>query len=342
MACWLLSVAFALFATTAHRTLASGGNFGGALRSDITVRVGNLTRHALLHVPASVKQSSKPAPLVLNWHGMMETPQEQQGLSDFDRVSDAGAFILAYPQGGAKATVLGHSLPGFTHNGGGCCSSADSDKTRIDDVAFARALVDAVDLVVPVDRSRVYSTGFSNGGFMSYRLGCQASDVFAAVAVVSAVLANHPNLAMGSTQKFDCQPPRTVPLLHIHGTKDELVTYTGNPLFGWPAAEASAKAWAARNGCHQGNKHTTFENHSATSNSSVRCVEWCGGEMTNVTICTIQGGTHAWPAGRCGGKLGACTLAIPGYATLHLAGEPIMHASDEIWRFFKGKRLPTS
>eukprot|EP01047_Picozoa_sp_COSAG01_P055169 COSAG01_NODE_6113_length_3843_cov_5.851763_2_plen_212_part_00 len=189
------------------------------------------------------------------------------------------------------------------------------------------------------------------GGFMSYRLGCEASDVFAAVAVVSAVLGNKINLAMGSTQQFVCKPSRPVPLLHVHGTKDELVTYSGNPLFGWAPAESSAKAWAARNGCDGNHKDltniTTFKNRSTTTNSSVECIEFCGAgggtadQMSNVTFCAVQGGTHAWPAGRCGGKLGACTLVIPDYTTLHLVGEPLLQTSDEIWRFFRDKRMPS-
>lgn len=297
--------------------------------TSIKVQVGNLTRMALLHVPT---QLSGKAPLVVNWHGMMETPQEQQGLSDFNRVADEHGFIVVYPQGGARASIVGKGLPGFTHNGGGCCSSA-CGAHLIDDVAFARALVPAVDAVVAVDRSRVYSTGFSNGGFMSYRLGCEASDIFAAVAPVSAVLANKPNLGMGSTQTWSCQPARPVPMLHIHGTKDELVTYGGNVFFGWPSVQASAKDWAKRNGCAGG--HTTsFANTSTTTNNTVRCESLCGGSA-NVTLCTVTGGTHAWPGGQCGGKTGAaCTVDIPGYATLHLAGEALIHASDEIWAFF--------
>jgi polyhydroxybutyrate depolymerase len=159
-------VATALLLLAAARVVCAVSSGGQTPLSFIEVKVGNATRRALLFVPASVRRaaasSSTPAPLVLNWHGMMETPQQQEGLSDMDRVANLHGFILAYPQGGAKATVLGHGLPGFTHNGGGCCSSADSDGVRIDDVAFARALVGAVDAVVPVDRSRVYTTGFSN------------------------------------------------------------------------------------------------------------------------------------------------------------------------------------
>jgi polyhydroxybutyrate depolymerase len=326
----------ALVAVLLSSAAYAAGDGGGR---SISVRVGNATRHAVLHLPPT-ETAAAPAALVLNWHGMMENPAEQQGLSNLDSVADAHGFVVVYPQGGARAKVLGHELPGYTHNGGGCCSSADTDGTRIDDVAFARALVAAVDEIVPIDRARVFSCGFSNGGFMSYRLACEASDVFAAVAVVSAVLANRPNLAMGSSQSFSCSPPRPVPVLHIHGTKDELVTYTGNPLFGWPPVTECVRAWAGRNnGGKLSQPAVSFSNRSAATNHSVSCASY-GGGMTNVTQCTITGGTHAWPGGKCGGSLGPCTLAIPGYATLHLAGEPLIDASLEIWRFFESKRMP--
>jgi len=63
------------------------------------------------------------------------------------------------------------------------------------------------------------------------------------------VLANKANLAMGSTQKFDCKPGRSVPVLQIHGTKDELVWYKGNFAFGWDSVQASTNGWVARNNC---------------------------------------------------------------------------------------------
>jgi len=314
----------------------------------VTVAVDGVARTAILHLPPNrrrhyndtthVKGGSQPIPLVLNWHAMMESPQEQQNLSDMDRVADANDFAVVYPHGLLPASLLGHNLPGYTFNAGGCCSAADTDGPhRPDDVAFARALVAHVAGLTSINLSRVYSTGFSNGGFMSYRLGCEAPDLVAAVAPVSAVLANDPNEVMQSTERFQCNTSRPVPLLHIHGTADQLVGYTGDPLFGWDSVNASIASWAARAGCHDA-PTPSFSNVTASGNVSVSCHSYCGG-LRNVTLCTIVNGTHAWPAGRCGGSLGPCTLTIPDVTTLYLAGPAVIHAADEIWRFFSTKSL---
>ena len=63
--------------------------------------------------------------------------------------------------------------------------------------------------------------------------------------------------------------------------------------------------------------------------------------MQNVTFCTVEGGGHAWPGGRCGGPLGPCTLNLGPIGTLHVAGEPLLHTADEIWRFFSDKVMPS-
>ena len=162
---------------------------------------------------------------------------------------------------------------------------------------------------------------------MSYRLGCEAPDLVAAIAPVSAVLANKPNLAMQSTQKFECNRSssstgtgtggngRLVPVLHIHGTQDQLVTYAGNPLFEWPSVVSTVLSWVGggANGGHNNSSSssssimpvTTFENKSTVTNNSVLCQNY--GEDFNVTLCTVTGGTHAWPGGRCGGSYGPVT-----------------------------------
>ena len=72
--------------------------------------------------------------------------------------------------------------------GGACCSPANG--IPLDDVALAIALIAKVQAIQPVDTKRVYSTGMSNGGFMSIRLGCVASHVFAAVGSVAGALGN--------------------------------------------------------------------------------------------------------------------------------------------------------
>src|SRR5262249_49794212 len=126
-----------------------------------------------------------------------------------DTRADKRNFIVAYAQG------LGLASDGF--NGGDCCGEpAWIDHT--DDVAFAKALRDQIAASYCIDPKRVHGAGFSNGGFMSYRFICEASDVFASVASVSGVLGVPPET---------CKPSRPVAMLHVHGTADPTVPFKG-------------------------------------------------------------------------------------------------------------------
>jgi polyhydroxybutyrate depolymerase len=302
--------------------------------STVVIVVNNTKRTALLHVPPNAKF---PLPLVFDWHGMALDAKEQRGLSDLDRVADKEGFAVVYPQGLARAEVYGFKLGGYTHNAGGCCSAANMDNHTTDDVGFSRAILSEIAKNVSIDLKRVFSTGFSNGGFMSNRLACEASDIFAAIAPVSGILAPNPNPGMQSTEQFTCKPKRPVPVLHIHGTEDELVDYDGNEAYEWDSVLAYISGWNKRNGCKTVSR-TSFSNSSSSTHNNITCTSGCA-EMRNVTLCTIHGGTHAWPGGTCGGALGPCTLNFAG-TKINIASEPLIHAADEIWRFFHDKHLP--
>jgi pimeloyl-ACP methyl ester carboxylesterase len=146
-----------------------------------------------------------PLPLVLNFHGFLEPPKLQQLLTGMDKEASKRGMIVAYPQG-----------VGLSWNAGSCCGRAQAEK--IDDVRYARDLVRELESELCIDKSRVYATGMSNGAIMSYRLACEAADVFAAVAPVDGVEALR-----------ECSPRRPVPILAINGTSDLLVRWEG----GW-------------------------------------------------------------------------------------------------------------
>lgn len=61
----------------------------------------------------------------------------------------------------------------------------------------------------------------SNGGFMSHMIGCEAADMFAAVAPVA-----------GKVGIPNCQPSRPMPVMAFHGTADPLVGYDTGALSG--------------------------------------------------------------------------------------------------------------
>ena len=85
--------------------------------------------------------------------------------------------------------------------------------TRTSDVAFIAALLDALALEYNFDAKRVHATGISNGGTMSFRLGCELSNRIAAIATVAA---NMPAAIAAA-----CSPARPLPVAMFSGTADQ-------------------------------------------------------------------------------------------------------------------------
>ena len=88
------------------------------------------------------------------------------------------------------------------------------------DVEFLSALAMSLQKEYHLNPEKTFVTGFSNGGYMSYTLMCQAGDVFNAAAPVAGLI---------DEKVFQsCAPGGPKPLLHIHGTADWMVPITGN------------------------------------------------------------------------------------------------------------------
>ena len=232
----------------------------------VDLQFGGEARSYELHVPPSY-DGGDPVPLLLNFHGFTSNGPQQAAFSDMNATADERGAIVAYPNG------LNSSW-----NAGACCGiSLDED---VDDVGFARAVVEDLADSACIDLSRVYATGMSNGGFMSHRLACEASDIIAAIAPVAGVLGLDP---------AECNPGRAVPIIHLHGTADPLVGYDGGGLAPFIGAPDSHSGWVARNGC-TGASSVTFQNGVATCET----VDECDGGAS-VTLCTLDGIGHCWP-----------------------------------------------
>lgn len=250
-----------------------------------------LTRTFNLHVPPSY-DGSAPTPLVLNFHGLSSNAGQQAFFSGMTPHADAEGYILAYPQGFQSSW-----------NGGDCCGGAAAQ--GLDDVGLARAIVELIEDVTCVDPARVYATGMSNGGFMSNRLACEAADLFAAVAPVSAVIGVD-----------ECEPARPISVMMFNGTSDLLVPYDGG---GFKSAPETFTGWADRNGC-VGDPVETFANGDASCMTYQDC-----DEGVEVTLCTIDPMGHCWPGQ-------AFCPFIP-------ANTDIV-ANEEMWAMFQKFPLP--
>jgi polyhydroxybutyrate depolymerase len=265
-----------------------------------------LPRTSLLHVPQGY-DPGKGAMLILAFHGFSMDAVTQQLVSRLNKASDAKGFVVAYPQGVARSW-----------NAGDCCGTAWTDS--VDDVAFVDDLLAKIEGEYCIDRKRVYATGFSNGGFLSHRLGCERAGVFAAIAPVSGVVGMDPNR---------CNPARPVPVIHFHGTSDFVVPYEGGMpivpvldlgVIDFRSVGQTLAMWRQKDGC-LGGEQTIYAKGDAT------CVRWGGcAHGSEVVHCKIDGGGHTWPGG----------VPIP------LAGKTSsdISATDTMIGFFEAHPMP--
>ena len=267
-----------------------------------TVKVGDGERSYILYVPSSY-DGSQPVPLVIDLHGGGGNASTQMRTSQFSALSEEKGFIVAYPSGTGR---FDNKL--LTWNGGACCGYAVEN--QVDDVGFIRALITELELQYKIDPRRVYATGLSNGGIMSFRLACDASEIFAAVAPVAGTL-NYPR----------CNPSEPVSIIEFHGTDDGHIGYNGgagpDSLVDVPfkSVKESIDFWLNVDQCDPTPQTETFSDiqHDTYSN----CADGIA-----VELYTIIGGKHAWP-----GTDG------PGWAGGDQPTQTIS-ATDLIWEFF--------
>ena len=263
-----------------------------------------ITRQYKVHVPPSY-DPEVPTPLVFCFHGLYQNAVMfcVDGANMLAKSDEAG-FILVMPNGYMNSW-----------NGGACCAGAPA----LDDVALVRAIFEEVGTHVNVDLDRVYATGLSNGGFLSYRLACQAADIFAAVGPGAGAIGTN-DLGWGNAMSdfTECAPSAPVSVLDIHGTEDTLVAYSLQAF--------SLERIAAENGCGT----TTGPANAPESAGDTTCVSYagCPGGI-EVTGCTVQGGGHVWfGSDSCGTGAGPAACSFVG------ANSDTLVNTDAIWEFF--------
>ncbi|WP_434043326.1 MULTISPECIES: alpha/beta hydrolase family esterase [Sorangium] len=242
-------------------TLAVGDN-------ERTVTVGDTSRSYVVRLPASYTGSG-PMPLVLDFHTLGGTSAGEADASGYRELAEQEGFLVAWPQG----------IDGAWNIGPCCTTSRD-----VDDVGFARALVQQVQAEACVDVKRVYAVGVANGGGMAYHLACNAADLVAGVAPSAF------DLLVESEQP--CQPVRPVTEISFRGTADVLVPYEGGAQqapngasITFLGAVGTFERWAELNEC----------TGTPSAEDSDGCSTYSGcASGAEVTLCTAQGGGTAW------------------------------------------------
>ncbi|MGH8642143.1 MAG: extracellular catalytic domain type 1 short-chain-length polyhydroxyalkanoate depolymerase [Burkholderiales bacterium] len=304
-----------LFAVTFVSSAAAAGLEPGDHQFSVTHQL--LRRSYLVHVPPHAA-AGKSLPVVVNFHGGGGHASAQKHYSRMDQAAAREGFIAVYPNGtGGTGKWL------LTWNAGLCCGSAAA--SRVDDVGFVLALLDDLARRTPVDPSRVYATGNSNGAMMAYRVAAEASHRIAAVAGVAGAM---------TLQGF--APELPMPLMHIHSVDDQRALYDGGlgPAFPFTntrvlhqPVDAMLRLWLAHNQCPAppqvtgpitGRADAPDASHTATRYTYGPCR---GG--TEVVLWKLTGAGHVWPGG------------VQDFLPLLLGkGTTVIDANSEMWGFF--------
>jgi polyhydroxybutyrate depolymerase len=255
-----------------------------------------LTRTYSVYLPAAY-DGSTPVPVVFNLHGYTSNAAQQSIYGDFKPVADTANFIVVHPNGTVQ--------PGTTNTQ---FWNVGFFPSAVDDVDFIETLLDQLINTYNINEARVYSTGMSNGGYMSYLLACQSSR-FAAIASVTGSMTN-------STLN-GCSPTKPTPVMEIHGTADATVPYNGTT--GTSPIVDVLNYWANFNNCPATPTITQVPNTVTTDLSTAEHWVYAPGSngVTMEHFKVINGG-HTWPG----------ALLPVGVTCMDFS------ASKEIWRFF--------
>lgn len=237
--------------------------------STVMIDVGGMSRRYIRHVPPGY-DGKKPVPLLIDWHPLTQTGQYQRTSSGYAAVADREGFIVLYPDGINNAWNIGP-----------CCTQS----RMVDDLGLAKAMIAKLETEACIDKKRIYSAGYSMGGGMTLFLGCNAADIFAAIAPAAFDLLTE--------AEEPCKPARPITVIAFRGTSDPIVPFAGGesrpPTFGYTldpihflGAEGTFKRWQELNMC---------TGTAMDTGSGCKTFTQCAGGV-ETTLCTKSGGGH--------------------------------------------------
>jgi polyhydroxybutyrate depolymerase len=298
-----LGVALAVAAALVVVVLAHTGSSSAPASADscrpgdrtLSVSIDGAPHEAVLHVPRGAQGR---VPLVIAFHGAYDTARSTSVSYGLSQLADREHFAVLYPQA--------------THD-----RFWELRPDQHEDVDALRVLLDRVERASCIDRSRVYATGVSNGGGFTARLGCEMADRLAAIAPV----------AGGYAPLGRCRPYRPMPVLEIHGTKDDVVPYGGTGPDHSGSVSRFLAQWTALDGCRGGPKRTT-------PRPGVTRLTWdrCAGG-TVVEHLRLADTDHGWPGSH---------WAEAGKKTPSPPHDPTgLDTAETVWDFLSRFRLPS-
>lgn len=276
------------------------------------------TRTYRLYVPTT---GTPPYPVVLAFHGAGATGRIMMFHCRWLQQAEHHGFIVVAPEGTSPNP---EEKPSFRLNPqlwniGTAFTAAPT--RHADDVGFVKTILDTLPSIVSIDPSRVYSTGFSNGAGLTFRLAVEMGERLAAIAPVAAL----PYLKHGA-------PPRPIPMSYFIGSVDPLIPWNGGEVVSpWtnqtsirPAVLDQLKQWVTLSGL------APMDQIIISSESEEQVLLGKASHDVEMVYSLSHGLGHHWPGGR--------DVGVPE----EVLGPriPAIDATSHIWQFFSNYRLP--
>ena len=222
--------------------------------------------------------SGRAKPLIIALHGNRGTGAQFANSGNWRALAARHDVMIALPDGLNKAWNDGRA---------GAEIRGNQTPAGTDDVAFLTTLAERLVADGLADRKRLYVTGISNGGMMTYRMLCERPDLFAAGA---AVIAN-----LTETTLARCKPARPVPVLIMNGTEDKLVPHERQQ-GGYIGTLATASVWQKVNGCAGAPVERRLPDLDTTDRSTVTRIAYGCPAGRDVVVYRVDGGGHQMPS----------------------------------------------
>ena len=230
----------------------------------------SLDRYYFIYRPANLNTDIS-VPVLFALHGYGSSALSHLTYTNYFSLADANNFIVIYPQGTTTDTLSSHwNVGGWT-----------SKSTR-KDIEFIDTVIDLIKDKIQIDQTRIYSSGMSNGGYMSYSLACNLGNKIAAIASVTGSM---------TPDNFDnCSPSNPISVLQIHGLQDLVVPYIGSS--GSKSIPDVIDFWVNHNACNtEPNRLIKYSNLALVNYDTYEnCLN-----NTNVKLILHPEMGHTWP-----------------------------------------------
>ena len=230
---------------------------------------GSFTRNFIVHTPPNFDYQTESLPLLFVLHGYTGRAPSIRDYSGFDQIADQERFIVVYVQG---------TTDRFGNTGWNVDVVASF--LGVDDVGFFKALIKYFKASYSIDSNKIFSSGMSLGGFMSYRLACELDEINS-IGSVTGSMAGY----------YQCNPPKKSGIIHFHGMNDSVVPYNGVE---WSySARAAHDYWKNHNQCNSQNE-ITIPDFNGDGEYTTRLISYDCEENKSVELYSLEGEGHTW------------------------------------------------